>query len=152
MKVTETTLPGVLLIEPEMFTDSRGFLLETYSLARYLDAGVGEVKAQDNFVRSGHRVLRGLHYQQPGGQGKLIQVFGGVIFDVCVDVRRGSPTFGKWYGVELSEGEHRQVWIPPGYAHGFCVLSETADVYYKMSTRWVAEDEHAILWSDPAIG
>jgi dTDP-4-dehydrorhamnose 3,5-epimerase len=152
VKVTQTSLPGVLLIEPRVFSDERGFLLETFSSQRYAEAGMNSPNVQDNFVRSRRGVLRGLHYQEPHAQGKLIQVLRGEIFDVCVDIRRGSPTFGRWLGMQLTENEHLQMWIPVGFAHGFCVTSESADVYYKLSDARVPASERAILWSDPAIG
>ena len=152
MRVIETPLSGVVLIEPQVFGDDRGFLVETFSFARYRDAGIDSPNIQDNFVRSCRGTLRGLHYQEPDGQGKLVQVLRGEIFDVCVDVRRGSPTFAKWLGFTLSEDDVRQLWIPVGFAHGFCVTSETADVYYKMSGPRVAEHERVIAWNDPAIG
>src|SRR5438067_6354499 len=152
MRVIPTALPGVLLIEPQVFSDERGFLVETFSLARYRDAGIDSPNIQDNFVRSCRGTLRGLHYQEPDGQGKLVQVLRGEIFDVCVDVRRGSPTFAKWLGLTLSENEIRQLWIPSGFAHGFCVLSDSADVYYKLTAQRVPESEREILWKDPAIG
>src|SRR5262249_17049762 len=131
MKVTETSLPGVLLIEPKVFGDARGFFLETFQAARYAEAGIHLPFVQDNLSRSNKAPLRGLHFQEPTPQGKLVQVLAGAVWDVAVDVRSGSPTFGKWVGVELSADNRRQLWVPPGFAHGFCVLSESADFLYK---------------------
>ena len=131
MKATPTDLPGVLVIEPRLFRDDRGFFFESYRAERYRELGIDAPFVQDNFSRSVRGTLRGLHFQEPNPQGKLVQVLRGSVFDVAVDVRRGSPTFGRWFGVELSDAEPRQLWIPPGYAHAFCVTSETADFFYK---------------------
>ena len=152
MKLSETALPGVLLIEPRVFSDDRGFFLETFQAERYAQAGLPSTFAQDNWSRSSRGTLRGLHFQEPRAQGKLVQVTRGTVFDVAVDVRRGSPTFGKWIGVELSGEAPRQMWIPPGFAHGFCVTSESADFWYKCTTPYAPEAECAIRWDDPAIG
>ncbi len=151
MRVIETELPGVLLIEPEIFGDERGFFQEIWQRDRYAAAGLPETFVQDNLSRSAKGVLRGLHFQNPGAQGKLVQVLAGAVFDVVVDIRRGSPTFGKWVGETLSSGDHRQLWAPPDFAHGFCVVSETADFMYKCSTPYRPEDEHAIRFDDPEI-
>jgi dTDP-4-dehydrorhamnose 3,5-epimerase len=152
MKITETALPGVLVIEPRMFVDERGFFLETYQSERYGAHGVPTTFVQDNFSRSVRGTLRGLHFQEPKAQGKLVQVTHGAVLDVVVDVRRGSPTFGKWVGVELSGDQPRQMWIPPGFAHGFCVTSERADFWYKCTTPYSPEAERSIRWDDPSIG
>ncbi len=152
MKVTETPLPGVLLFEPQVFGDARGFFMETFQAHRYAEAGVRASFVQDNLSRSVKGTLRGLHLQEPRPQGKLVQALAGAVFDVAVDVRKGSPHFGKWYGVELSEANRRQLWIPPGFAHGFCVLSDSADFSYKCSELYAPESERSVLWNDPDLG
>jgi dTDP-4-dehydrorhamnose 3,5-epimerase len=153
MKVHPTNLPGVLLLEPALFGDERGFFTETYNARDFKEAtGLDIQFVQDNHSRSSKGVLRGLHYQLFTPQAKLIRVIRGRVFDVAVDIRRGSPTFGKWAGVELSEDNRLQMWVPVGFAHGFLVLSETADVAYKASDYWVKENERCIRWSDPTIG
>lgn len=153
MKIIETELPGVLRVEPKVFGDSRGFFLETYHQQRYRDAGFPDVRfVQDNFSRSIRDVLRGLHFQMSHPQGKLVQVVAGEVFDVAVDIRPGSPYFGKWYSCVLSESNHHQLWIPPGFAHGFCVLSESAGFQYKCTDYYHPEDEGGVLWNDPGIG
>lgn len=152
MQVTPTAHPEVLLIEPAVHGDARGFFVETWQAARYADAGMPARFVQDNHSRSARGVLRGLHYQLEQPQGKLIRVAAGRIYDVAVDIRQGSPRFGQWVGVELSDQDHRQVYIPPGFAHGFCVLSETADFLYKCSDYYRPDDEYGIAWDDPAIG
>jgi len=152
MNVITTDLPGVLLIEPKVFGDHRGFFLETFQQERYRRAGIALPFVQDNHSRSRRGVLRGLHFQLRHPQGKLVQVMRGAVFDVAVDIRRGSPTFGRWFGAELSDENHRQLYIPPGFAHGFCVLSETADFLYKCTDYYHPEDEDGISWQDPAIG
>jgi dTDP-4-dehydrorhamnose 3,5-epimerase len=152
MRVITTDLPGVLIIEPEVFGDARGFFLESYHARRYAEAGVPDHFIQDNHSRSWRGVLRGLHYQLTHPQGKLVWVTSGEIFDVAVDIRRGSPTFGHWVGVTLSEDNHRQLYISPGFAHGFCVLSETVDFLYKCTDFYHPEDEGGVLWCDPDIG
>jgi dTDP-4-dehydrorhamnose 3,5-epimerase len=152
MKVTETALPGVLVIEPRLFSDERGFFLETFSAARYAELGVPSLFAQDNLSRSVRGTLRGLHFQEPNAQGKLVQVTRGTVLDVVVDIRRGSPTFARWVGVELSGEQPRQMWIPPGFAHGFCVTSESADFWYKCTLPYAPDCDRAIRWNDPAIG
>lgn len=154
MKVVSTSLPGVLVIEPMVFGDERGFFLESYHARRYAAHGVpGEGRAfvQDNHSRSGKGVLRGLHYQRTKPQGKLVRVTRGRVFDVAADVNPDSPTFGRWVGVELSDENHRQLWIPPGYAHGFCVLSEVADFEYKCTEFYHPQDEGGIRWDDPKL-
>ncbi|MDQ7010479.1 MAG: dTDP-4-dehydrorhamnose 3,5-epimerase, partial [Mariprofundaceae bacterium] len=152
MKVVETALPGVLVVEPDVHGDARGFFLETFHEARYAQHGIPGNDlhfVQDNHSRSRRGVLRGLHFQTKHPQGKLVSVAAGTVFDVTVDVRTGSPTFGRWMGVELSDENHRQLWIPPGFAHGFCVLSETADFQYKCTDFYDPKDEAGIVWNDP---
>jgi len=145
-------LPDVVLIEPRVHEDARGFFLETYHEERFRAAGIAAPFLQDNHARSRAGVLRGLHYQQPRGQGKLVRVVDGEVFDVAVDVRAGSPTFGRWFGARLSAANRRMLWVPPGFAHGYAALSETADVLYKCTDVYHPEHEHVLLWSDPAIG
>ena len=152
MIVREGPLAGLLVIEPEVFGDHRGFFLEIYSRARYADAGIAAELVQDNLSFSARGVLRGLHFQNPEAQGKLVSVLQGEVFDVAVDVRRGSPTFGRWHGETLSAENKRQFWIPPGFAHGFCVTSETALFAYKCSAYYAPRCEHTIRWDDPEIG
>lgn len=148
----ETPLPGVLVVEPVVHRDPRGFFLETYHRSKYHGGGIDEIFVQDNHSRSTRGTLRGLHAQRTRPQGKLVRAVRGRIFDVAVDVRRASPTFAHWTGAELSEDNFRQLWIPPGYAHGFCVLSEVAEVEYKCTEIYVPEDEITIAWNDPRIG
>jgi dTDP-4-dehydrorhamnose 3,5-epimerase len=152
VKVIETGLPGVLLLEPKVFGDARGFFMETWQAARYTEAGMPERFVQDNHSRSRRGVLRGLHYQLTQPQGKLVWVTRGAVFDVAVDVRRGSPHFGRWYGCQLDDINHRQLYIPPGFAHGFCVVSEEADFFYKCTDYYHPQSERGIAWNDPAIG
>lgn len=152
MKVTPTSIPDVLLIEPQVFGDHRGFFVETWSARRYAEHGLPERFVQDNLSRSGRGTLRGLHFQHPDDQGKLVMAVTGEVFDVAVDVRLGSPTFGKWAGARLSEENKHQLWVPPGFAHGFCVLSETATFAYKCTDYYVRESELGVRWDDPAIG
>jgi dTDP-4-dehydrorhamnose 3,5-epimerase len=152
MKVTELSVPGVLLIEPKVFGDARGFFLETYHSARYAEHGIADPFVQDNLSMSRRGVLRGLHFQNPGPQGKLVSVLAGEVLDVAVDVRRGSPTFGKWCGALLGERNKHQLWVPGGFAHGFVVLSEQALFSYKCTNLYKPEAEHVILWNDPDIG
>lgn len=152
MDVKETSLPGVLVVEPDKFSDARGFFLETYQRQRYAEAGLDVDFVQDNHSRSRRGVIRGLHYQEPDAQGQLVHVARGRIFDVAVDIRRGSPHFGAWTGMELSDEDARQIWIPPGFAHGFVALSEQADIMYKCTGFYVPEHEHTIRWDDPEIG
>ncbi|RME80703.1 MAG: dTDP-4-dehydrorhamnose 3,5-epimerase [Zetaproteobacteria bacterium] len=154
MRVLETELPGVKIIEPRVFPDARGFFLETFHAERYARFGIpGQDAAfvQDNHSRSVHRVVRGLHFQRRNPQGKLVYVVRGRIWDVAVDIRPSSPTFRRWVAVELSENDHRQLWIPPGYAHGFCVLSELADVIYKTTALYDPADDAGIRWDDPDL-
>ena len=152
MKVVPSELPEVLVIEPVVHGDSRGFFYELFQSGRYAAAGLASSFVQDNVSRSVKNTLRGLHFQEPKAQGKLVQVLRGTVFDVAVDVRRGSPRFGRWVGVELSEATARQLWIPAGFAHGFCVLSDSADFFYKCTEVYSPETERTILWNDPAIG
>lgn len=151
MRVIATELSGVVIIEPKAFGDQRGFFLETYHQQRYADAGLPEWFVQDNHSRSAPGTLRGLHYQLKHAQGKLVRCIRGAIFDVAVDIRRGSPTFGRWVGIELSEENQRQLYIPPGFAHGFCVSSVPSEVEYKCTDFHHAEDEHGIVWNDPGV-
>jgi dTDP-4-dehydrorhamnose 3,5-epimerase len=154
MKVTPTAIEGVLVLEPRVFGDERGFFLESYNQKAFDDAVGHEVRfVQDNHSRSTKGVLRGLHYQlTPHAQGKLVRVTQGSVFDVAVDVRRGSPTFGRWVGVELSGQNHRQLWLPPGMAHGFLVTSDSADFLYKTTAYYAPQAERSVRWDDPAIG
>ena len=152
MKCIDTPLPGIMLIEPDVHEDRRGYFIELYHQDRYAKAGLHARFVQDNFSRSVHTTLRGLHYQRRHPQGKLVMVMEGTVFDVAVDVRRGSPSLGKWYGVELSAENKRQLYVPPGFAHGYCVVSETAAVMYKCTDFYVPEDERGIIWNDPALG
>lgn len=152
MKIVETALPGVLIFEPRVFGDARGFFVETYRDEWLLNARIGVQFVQDNQSRSRKGVLRGLHYQLEHTQGKLVRVSRGAVFDVAVDVRRGSPNFGRWEGVVLDDIAHRQLYVPPGFAHGFCVLSEEADFNYKCTDYWHPPSETGIAWDDPAVG
>jgi dTDP-4-dehydrorhamnose 3,5-epimerase len=151
-KLLKTAIPGVYIIEPDIFRDDRGFFLETYHQRRYAEGGIDCPFVQDNHSHSRLGVLRGLHYQLNHGQAKLIYVSCGEIFDVAVDIRRGSPTFGKWVGARLSGENGRQIYVPRGFAHGFYTLSETADIIYKCTDFYAPGDEYGILWSDPDIG
>lgn len=148
---TEQTLPGVLLIEPAVFEDDRGFFMETYHVEKYRETGIVRAFVQDNLSHSRRDTLRGLHYQLKHPQGKLIYVISGEILDVAVDIRRGSPTFGQWTGIRLSSENRLQIYVPEGFAHGFCVLSEFADVMYKCTDLYVPGDEYGVLWSDPDL-
>ena len=152
MKVTATTLPEVLMIEPKVFGDERGFFLESFNRGLFGEkVGLRIDFVQDNHSRSAKGVLRGLHYQIHHPQGKLVRVVCGSVFDVVVDIRKSSPNFGRWVGIELSEDNHRQLWIPPGFAHGFLVTSESADFLYKTTDYWHPEHERCICWNDPTI-
>ncbi len=153
MNITPTTIPDVLLIEPRVFGDTRGFFLESFNRRALREAtGLDLDFVQDNHSRSAQGVLRGLHYQVQQSQGKLVRAVRGAVFDVAVDIRKSSPTFGQWTGTELSEDNHRQLWIPPGFAHGFLVLSESADFLYKTTEYYAPEHECCIAWNDPTIG
>lgn len=152
MKFTKTSLPGVLVIEPDVFKDDRGFFMETFHQRKYADAGIDRIFVQDNYSHSTRGILRGLHYQLKNAQAKLVYVITGEIFDVGVDIRQGSPTFGQWVGTVLSAENKRQIFIPEGFVHGFIVLSETANVIYKCTAFYAPGDEYGILWADPTIG
>ena len=151
MKIHETSLPDVLLLEPRVFRDERGFFLETFNAARFAEHGLPTEFVQDNHSRSARGVLRGLHYQRRHPQGKLVSVVRGEIWDVAVDIREGSPSFGRSFAITLDEDSRRLLWIPPGFAHGFCVLSDGADVLYKCTTLYDAADDRGIRWNDPAL-
>lgn len=152
MKTISTDLPGVVVIEPQVFTDARGFFFESYNAERYAEAGIPATFVQDNHSCSTKSTIRGLHYQFRHPQAKLLRVIRGAVFDVAVDIRRGSPTFGRWVGIELSAQNKRQLFIPAGLAHGFCVTSDRAEVEYKCTDFYVPDDQHGVLWSDPRIG
>jgi dTDP-4-dehydrorhamnose 3,5-epimerase len=152
MRLIPTDLPGVTIIEPRVFGDERGYFLETYNQARYREAGMGESFVQDNLSLSSRGVVRGLHFQNPHAQAKLVTVLQGEVYDVAVDIRVGSPTFAKFVGVVLSGENKRQLYIAQGFAHGFCVTSETALFTYKCSDRYAPESEGGILWNDPDLG
>lgn len=153
MKVMTTPLEGVLLLEPKVFGDERGFFFESYNGRRFAElTGVETAFVQDNHSRSLKGVLRGMHYQIRQPQGKLVRASSGSVFDVVVDLRKSSPTFGQWFGAELSAENKLQMWIPPGFAHGFLVTSDAAEFLYKTTDYWAPEHERAILWNDPAIG
>jgi dTDP-4-dehydrorhamnose 3,5-epimerase len=152
MKVTETGLPGVLVLEPKVFGDERGFFMESWNARAFREAtGVDATFVQDNHSRSARGVLRGLHYQVVRPQGKLVRVVAGEVFDVAVDLRRSSPGFGRWTGVRLSAENRRQLWIPGGFAHGFLVISESADFLYKTTEYWHGEHDRALAWNDPRL-
>jgi dTDP-4-dehydrorhamnose 3,5-epimerase len=153
MNVTRTAIPDVLIFEPRVFGDARGFFFESFNERAFRDlAGLDLRFVQDNHSRSARGVLRGLHYQLQQPQGKLVRVVRGAVFDVAVDIRRSSPTFGKWVGTELSEENHRQLWVPPGFAHGFLVLSDSADFLYKTTDYYAPQHERCIAWNDAGIG
>ena len=153
MKVTRTTIPDVLILEPKVFGDSRGFFLECYNDKSFTEAtGVDVPFVQDNHSRSARGVLRGMHYQIEQPQGKLLRVVRGAIYDVAVDIRRSSPTFGKWVGAELSEENNLQMWVPAGFAHGFLVTSDTADVLYKTTDYYSPNHERCVAWNDADLG
>ncbi len=153
MRVVETELGGILLIEQRCFRDERGFFLESFQAPRYREAGILDDFVQDNHSRSVRGVLRGLHFTVKRPQAQIVTVMRGRIFDVVVDVRRSSVTFGRWFGVDLSdEGPQRQIYMAPGFAHGFCVFSEIADLHYKVSRTYDHSDEGGLLWNDPQVG
>ena len=151
MNAVETSLPGVVLVELQAFADARGFLFESYRRAAHAALGIDRTFVQDNFSHSKRGTLRGLHYQLRHPQGKLVHVTRGEVFDVAADIRVGSPTFGRWFGTVLGADNHRQLWIPEGFAHGFIVLSDTADVVYKVTAEYDREDDHVIAWNDPTL-
>lgn len=152
MRFERLTIPDVVLIEPVVIGDARGFFQESWNEREFAEAGIGARFVQDNHSRSVKYTLRGLHYQIRQPQGKLVRVVQGDVFDVAVDARRSSPTFGRWVGAVLSAGNHRQLWVPPGFAHGFLVLSESADLLYKVTDFYSRGDEVCIRWDDPALG
>lgn len=153
MKIIDTKIPELKIIEPQVFGDARGFFMETYQKERYASMlGIKDDFVQDNMSRSAKGILRGLHYQRKQTQGKLVWVTSGVVYDVAVDVRRGSPTFGQWVGVELSSDNKRQFWVPKGFAHGFVVLSESADFCYKCTDYYHPQSEVSVLWNDKELG
>jgi len=152
MELEQTGLDGVVLLKPRVFGDARGFFLESYNRRTFEDLGLPGEWVQDNHSYSARGVLRGLHYQYPQWQGKLVRTVSGEIFDVAVDIRRDSPSFGKWYGAVLSRENQQMLYVPPGFAHGFCVLSENADVLYKCTTLYEPSQDRCILWNDPDIG
>lgn len=152
MQILATELEGVVIVEPKVFADSRGFFLETWNAERYAAAGLPAAMVQDNLSSSQRGVLRGLHYQYPEPQGKLVYVLSGAVFDVAVDIRLGSPTFGRWTSVELSAENVRQLFVPPGFAHGFCAISERATVAYKCTHPYRPQYDRGVAWNDPEIG
>jgi dTDP-4-dehydrorhamnose 3,5-epimerase len=152
MKITPTALPEILLIEPRVFGDARGFFFESYNRRALAEAGLEADFVQDNHSLSARGVLRGLHYQIEHAQGKLVRVIAGEVFDVAVDARRSSASYGRWVGVTLSSANKRMLWIPPGFAHGFLVLSDSAEFVYKTTDYWYPEFERCLLWNDPALG
>jgi len=152
MNITPTPLNGLLLIEPQCFQDERGFFLETFHSARYREAGISDQFVQENQSRSAKNGLRGLHFQVKRPQAQIVTVTRGRVFDVAVDLRSASPTFGQWYGIELSDVGPRQIYMAPGFAHGFCVLSDWADLHYKVSRVYDPHDEGGLLWNDPDVG
>lgn len=151
MRFEPTPLPGAVVVEPTVFGDTRGHFFESWNAKRFADAGIEVGFVQDNQSRSARNVLRGLHYQLPRPQGKLVRCIGGSIFDVVVDIRRSSPTFGQWYGVDLTAENRRMLWVPAGFAHGFVVTSETAEILYKVTDFWAPDCEHTIAWDDPTL-
>ena len=151
MRVTPTAIPDVLVVEPRVFGDERGFFFESWNRRALAQAGLDVDFVQDNHSRSSRGVLRGLHYQIRHPQGKLVRVVAGEVFDVAVDLRRGSPTFGRHVALTLSAENKRMLWVPPGFAHGFCVTSDSADFLYKTTDYWHAEHERTLLWNDPAL-
>jgi dTDP-4-dehydrorhamnose 3,5-epimerase len=152
MNVQTCDIPGLLILDPKVFGDARGFFMETWNRQRYREAGIEADFVQDNLSFSRRGTLRGLHFQNPTPQGKLLQVLQGEVFDVAVDIRRSSPTFGRWHGLMLTSENKRQFYIPPGFAHGFVVVSETALFHYKCTNLYWPKDEMALLWNDPEVG
>lgn len=151
MRFVPTAIPEVVIVEPQVFGDARGFFMETWHAGKFAAGGLDLHFVQDNHSRSAQGILRGLHYQITQPQGKLVRVVRGAVFDVAVDLRRSSPSFGRWVGVELSEDNHRQLWVPPGFAHGFYVMSESADFVYKCTELYAPEHERCLRWDDPAL-
>ncbi|MBL4896938.1 MAG: dTDP-4-dehydrorhamnose 3,5-epimerase [Erythrobacter sp.] len=152
MNITECDIPGPLIIEPKVFGDERGFFMESWNAARFAEEGLDIAFVQDNHSRSQKGVLRGMHFQNPGPQSKLVRVVSGAVFDVAVDLRRSSPTFGKWTGVELSAENKRMFWVPQGFAHGFLTLEDDTDFLYKCDAPYAPQNEHSLAWDDPEIG
>jgi dTDP-4-dehydrorhamnose 3,5-epimerase len=152
VKLIPTAIPDVLIFEPTLHGDHRGFFMETWRESTFADIAPGLRFVQDNHSKSGKGILRGLHYQLTQPQGKLVRVIAGEIYDVAVDMRRRSPTFGQWVGVTLSADNHRQLWVPPGFAHGFLVTGESAEMVYKCTDYYAPQDEHSLRWNDPAVG
>ena len=152
MKIIPTHIPDVLILEPQVFGDARGFFMETWNAKTFTDAGLDLNFVQDNHSRSRQGTLRGMHYQIKHPQGKLVRVTSGKVFDVAVDLRQSSPTFGQWAGAELSDEDHRMLWVPPGFAHGFYVMSESADFLYKCTDLYAPEYDRSLHWNDPSIG
>jgi len=152
VNIVETAIPGLLVIEPRVFGDARGFFMETWNAHAFAAAGLDLTFVQDNHSRSQKGVLRGLHFQNPGAQGKLVRVTRGAVFDVAVDLRASSPTFGQWVGVELSAANHRMFWVPEGFAHGFLTLEDDTDFLYKCTAPYAPQSEHTLAWDDPAVG
>jgi dTDP-4-dehydrorhamnose 3,5-epimerase len=152
MNIVETAIPGPLIIEPRVFGDERGFFMESWNAATFKAAGLDLDFVQDNHSHSAKGVLRGLHFQNPNAQGKLVRVASGTVFDVAVDLRRSSPHFGKWAGVELSAANKRMFWVPPGFAHGFVTLEDGTDFLYKCTALYDAASEHCLMWNDPDVG
>ncbi|MEE4154624.1 MAG: dTDP-4-dehydrorhamnose 3,5-epimerase [Erythrobacter sp.] len=152
MKIIETGIPGPLIIEPSVFGDERGFFMETWNEASFAMAGLKLTFVQDNHSRSQKGVLRGLHFQNPAPQGKLVRVARGAVFDVAVDLRASSPNFGQWVGVELSANNKRMMWVPEGFAHGFLTLEDNTDFLYKCTAPYAPQAEHTLAWDDPAVG
>lgn len=152
MNIFPTVIPDVLVLEPKVFGDERGFFYESYNRRAMTEAGIPDDFVQDNHSRSAKGVLRGLHYQIQHSQGKLVRVISGSVFDVAVDLRKSSPTFGKWVGIELSAENKRMAWIPKGFAHGFVVTSDSAEFLYKTTDYWAPQYERSLLWNDPALG
>lgn len=152
MKIVETDLPDCLIVEPRVFGDERGFFMETWSQTALKGSKIDHKWVQDNHSRSQKGVLRGLHFQNPGPQGKLVRVTRGAVFDVAVDLRRSSPHFGKWFGTELSAANKRMLWVPEGFAHGFLTLEDDTDFLYKCTAPYAPQSEHTLAWDDPAVG
>ena len=152
MNITECDIPGPLIIEPKVFGDERGFFMESWNAARFAEEGLDIAFVQDNHSLSQKGVLRGMHFQNPGPQGKLVRVVSGAVFDVAVDLRRSSPTFGKWTGVELSAENKRMFWVPQGFAHGFLTLEDDTDFLYKCDATYAPQHEHSLAWDDPDVG
>ena len=152
MEIEQTPLAGVLLIKPKVWRDERGFFVETWQEERYRQAGLRLPFVQDNHSRSTRGILRGMHFQRRYPQGKLVSVSRGRVFDVAVDIRANSPTFGQWFGAELTEDNQHQLWVPPGLAHGYCVLSDIADFHYKCTECYRPNDEGSLRWDDPSVG